>query len=158
MTAAPPSGEEAPSAAGATAEHEREAEVPATAPVEAEPPPEWNRPRPPLQGIDAQLHRLAVDLRLDEGQQQKIRPILVAQRDEAQRLQRDPQLKAPERHARLLALGDRTADQIRAQLTDEQRAQYVKPRSRSAVSGKAHAVRRPPAAAAAGATAGKDPK
>ena len=134
------------------------AEASATPPAESEPPPVWNRPRPPLQGVDAQLHRLATDLRLDAGQQQKIRPILVAQRDEWQRLQRDPTLQAAERHTRILALGDRVAEQIRAQLTDEQRAQYIKPRTRAAGVRHATAARHPSAATTAATPGGKDPK
>jgi hypothetical protein len=134
------------------------AEAPAALPAEGEPPPVWNRPRPPLQGIDAQLHRLATDLRLDAGQQQKIRPILVAQRDEWQRLQRDPTLKPVERHTRILALGDRVAEQIRAQLTDEQRAQYIKPRARSAEPRHGSAARHPPAATSTATPGGKDSK
>lgn len=152
---------EAPRAADASTlvtEPAAEADTPARPEAEGELAPEWNRPRPPLQGIDAQLHRLATDLRLDAAQQQKIRPILAAQRDEMQRLQRDPQLKSVERHSRILALGDQVAEQIRAQLTDEQRAQYIKPRARRVTTRPAPGARRPAAATTSATPGGKDPR
>jgi len=95
------------------------------------PAPTWNRRHTPSGGVDGQLRRLAVDLGLDAGQQDRIRPILIAQREQVQRLQNESGLSLAERQRRSLALGDRSAEQIRAQLTDEQRAQYIKPRTSS---------------------------
>jgi hypothetical protein len=80
-------------------------------------------------GPDAQLRRLTVDLKLDAAQQAKIRPILVARSEQMQQLQQDRQLAPAERQKRALAIGDRSAEQIRAQLTEAQRAQYIQPRT-----------------------------
>lgn len=118
------------------------AEPSAAAQPDSEPPPAWNRRPKAPGGVDGQLRRLAADLNLDSGQQQKIRPILLAQREQLQRLQRDSGLATAERQKRILALGDRSAEQIRAQLTDAQRAQYIKPRTKSPASEPASPVRR----------------
>ncbi|NML44466.1 hypothetical protein HHL11_11940 [Ramlibacter sp. G-1-2-2] len=89
----------------------------------------WNkRPKAPT-GVDGQLKRLAIDLKLDAAQQAKIKPILVARSEQMQRLQQDTQLTPTERRQRALAIGDRSSEQIRAQLTDAQRAQYIQPRA-----------------------------
>jgi hypothetical protein len=122
-----------------------------------EPPPVWNHRHKAPSGVDGQLRRLAADLNLDAGQQQKIRPILLAQREQMQRLQRDSGLAAAERQKRILALGDRSAEQIRAQLTDAQRAQYIQPRTKSPAP--ASPVRRGSTAASTpGTTPGKEVK
>lgn len=92
-------------------------------------PATWNKRRAAPTGVEAQLRRLAADLKLDAAQQAKIRPILVARSEEMQRLQHDTRLTPAERRQRALAIGDRSADQIRAQLTDAQRAQYIRPRT-----------------------------
>lgn len=109
------------------------------------------RPKAPT-GVDAQLKRLAADLKLDAAQQAKIRPILVARSEQMQRLQHDTQLPPAERRQRALAIGDRSAEQIRAQLTAAQRAQYIGPRGATAMAQAGPAVRRsgmapPPSAA-----------
>jgi hypothetical protein len=96
-------------------------------------PASWNRRRSAPTGVDGQLRRLAADLKLDAAQQAKIRPILVARNEQMQRLQQDKLLTPAERRQRALAIGDRSADQIRAQLTDAQRAQYIRPRAATAV-------------------------
>lgn len=79
-------------------------------------------------GVDAQVRRLTADLNLDPTQRAKIRPILVARSEDMQRLRQDTQLTPAQRRERTLAVGDRSADQIRAVLTDAQRAQFVQPR------------------------------
>jgi Spy/CpxP family protein refolding chaperone len=153
--------EQPPSLAEPAAETEvaTEADPKAASPTESEPQPVWNRRRVAPGGVDGQLRRLADDLRLDAGQRQKIRPILLAQRDQMQRLQRDSALAPAERQKRILALGDRSAEQIRAQLTDEQRAQYIKPRPKTAVSPLTSPARRGSAGASTpGTQAGKEVK
>jgi hypothetical protein len=118
----------------------------------SEPAADWNHRRVAPGGVDGQLRRLAADLKLDASQQAKIRPILVAQREEMQRLQRDTQLAQAARQQRILALGDRTATQIRVQLTDAQRAQYIQPRTAVVVAqAGSSAARRPTAASTSGA-------
>jgi hypothetical protein len=105
-------------------------------------PAPWNRRRKAPTGADAQLQRLAADLKLDAAQQAKIRPILVARNEQMQRLQQDKLLTPAERRQRVLAIGDRSAEQIRAQLTDAQRAQYIRPRAATAVAQAGPALRR----------------
>jgi hypothetical protein len=105
-------------------------------------PASWNRrPKAPT-GVDAQMKRLAADLKLDAAQQAKIRPILVARSEQMQRLQHDTKLTPAERRQRVLAIGDRSAEQIRAQLTEAQRAQYIQPRVAVAEAQAGPAVRR----------------
>ena len=142
---------QAPAATGA-AEPAAAADPNAAVEPEAEPPGVWNRRRAAPTGVDAQLRRLAANLRLDAGQQEKIRPILLAHRDQVERLLHDTQLAPAERQKRVLALGDRSADQIRAQLTDDQRAQYIQPRAAPVVAQAASAAKRGTAAAAAPGT------
>ena len=124
-----------------------------------EPAPAWNRRRAAPTGVDAQLRRLAADLRLDAGQQNKIRPVLVAHREQVQRLLSDTRLAPAERQKRILALGDRSADQIRVQLTDAQRAQYIQPRVAPRLAQAPSPARRgAPAASAPGAKVEKGVK
>ena len=111
--------------------------------------PAWNRRRAAPAGVDGQLRRLAADLGLDAGQQNKIRPVLVAHREQVQRLLRDTRLAPAERQKRMFALGDRSADQIRAQLTDAQRTQYIQPRVAAPLTQAASPARRGAAAASA---------
>lgn len=92
-------------------------------------PASWNRRRPAPSGVDGQLQRLTADLKLDSAQQAKIRPILVTRNEEMQRLQHDTKQTPTLRRQQALAIGDRSADQIRAQLTEAQRAQYIQPRA-----------------------------
>lgn len=127
-TADPASATDPAAAVGASAA-EAGTEPGADADGAASPP---RHARPPATGVDAQLQRLASDLGLDSGQQERIRPVLMAHREELERLKRDAHLAPAERQRRILALGDRTADQIRAQLNDDQRARYIKPRAAAA--------------------------
>jgi hypothetical protein len=126
----------APTAAAADADSATE---PGVDPAAA---PEWHHRRPAPSGVDARLAQLSTDLHLDAGQQERIKPILVAQREEAQRLMRDATLKPADRQKRLLALGDRSSEQIRAQLTDAQREQYIKPRTVQSTANEPPRIRR----------------
>jgi hypothetical protein len=114
-------------------------------------PTSWNRPRTAPTGVDGQLRRLTADLKLDASQQAKVRPILVARNEDLQRLQRDTQLTPAQRRERTLALGDRSAEQIRALLTDAQRAQFVGPRGATPVAQAGTTGRRRGAAASTAA-------
>ena len=149
------------SAAGETAQPASEPQQAAGTASQSEPdgPAQWNRRRTTPHGADAQLRRLAADLKLDAAQQAKVRTILVARNEQMQRLQHDTQLTPAERHQRVLAIGDQSAEQIRAQLTDAQRAQYIRPRAATPVAQAGAAGRRggmaapsPAAAAGKGAT------
>jgi hypothetical protein len=91
--------------------------------------PDWNHRRVAPGGVGGQLQRLVADLKLDAAQQAEIRPILVTHRSEVQRVQSDTQLAPAVRQQRILMLGDRAAAQIRAQLTDAQRARFIQPRA-----------------------------
>ena len=84
----------------------------------------------------------AADLKLDAAQQAKVRTILVARSEQMQALQHDTRLTPAERRQRVLAIGDSSAEQIRAQLTDAQRAQYIQPRAATAVAQAGPAGRR----------------
>lgn len=105
-------------------------------------PAQWNRRPRPASGVDGQLRRLAADLKLDAAQQAKVRTILVARSEQMQALQHDTRLTPAERRQRVLAIGDSSAEQIRAQLTDAQRAQYIQPRAATALAQAGPAGRR----------------
>ena len=142
-----PSGPGATEQPTATTEPAEAAEANVASSPQSEPAPDWNRRRTAPGGVDGQLRRLAADLKLDAGQQAKIRPILVARSEQIQRLHLETQLTPAERQQRVLALGDRSADQIRAQLSDAQRAQFIKPRAATVMAQAASSVRRSPTAA-----------
>jgi Spy/CpxP family protein refolding chaperone len=71
---------------------------------------------------------LTTELKLTPQQQQSVRKILEDQRQQVARAWSDTSVPSAVRVKATQAIGDRTADQIRALLTEEQRAKYVKPR------------------------------
>jgi hypothetical protein len=76
-------------------------------------------------------HRVAVlsrALDLDARQQGELRKIFASQREAVKKIWRDPALLAAERAPATRAVEDRTADAIRAILTDEQKKKYNPPK------------------------------
>jgi hypothetical protein len=143
-----PAGSTAGEKTEATSEPQRAAGADTASHSEPDVTAPWNRRRRAPTGVDGQLRRLAADLKLDAAQQAKVRPILVARSEQMQRLQHDKLMTPAERRQRVLAIGDSSAEQIRAQLTDAQRAQYIGPRAATAVAQAEPAVRRGGMAAA----------
>jgi hypothetical protein len=78
---------------------------------------------------------VARELALDATQQVRLRGILQAQRDDIARAWRDPSVPAALRIAATQTIGEKTADRIRAILTDEQREKYMKSHQHDAPGG-----------------------
>jgi len=77
-------------------------------------------------GIDARVQLLAKELDLDAGQQVEVRKILVRQRADVIQVWNNESMPAQVQVASTRAIGERTADSIRAILNDKQRARYSK--------------------------------
>jgi hypothetical protein len=67
---------------------------------------------------------LARSLDLDASQQARLRELLESQRQQLRQLWADPGVSGTDRVGPTLAIFDRTRDQIRAMLTDEQKKKY----------------------------------
>ena len=78
--------------------------------------------------LDGRVAIYARALGLDANQQLQLRDLLVWQRDQVQRVWNDATLTAAMRIHATGAIGDATADRIRAMLTEEQRKRYNPPR------------------------------
>jgi hypothetical protein len=78
--------------------------------------------------IDSRVKLLTTELKLTPQQQQSVRKILEDQRQQVARTWSDATVPSAVRVKTTQSIGDHTADQIRALLTDEQRSRYIKPR------------------------------
>jgi hypothetical protein len=78
--------------------------------------------------LDQRVQLLAKELDLDSRQQAGVRNILLQQRAEVSRVWADDSVPAAVRVAATRAIGDKTADRIRALLTDEQKKKYNPPK------------------------------
>ena len=87
--------------------------------------------------LDRRVMLLARELGLDATQQAQVKKVLEGQREQVARVWNDRSIPAARRVSATQAIGDRTADRIRALLNDEQRKKYIKPRQRAAAVGTA---------------------
>jgi Spy/CpxP family protein refolding chaperone len=87
---------------------------------------------PPL---DRRVALLAKELDLDAAQKIKVKAVLEGQRQQVARVWSDGAIPSAERIGRTQAIGDHTADQIRALLTEEQRKKYIQARQRDVAVG-----------------------
>lgn len=109
-------------AAAASAEEAEEAAA-------AAPATTHRMPRLPM---DNRVRLLAKELKLDAHQQTEVTKVLQAQRAEVAKVWSDPLVSSALRIAATQAIGDKTAERIRALLNEEQRSQYIKPRQHEA--------------------------
>jgi Spy/CpxP family protein refolding chaperone len=79
-------------------------------------------------GLEDRVKILSKALDLDAGQQLDLKKILEGQREQVMKAWSDPSVAPAYRVLATQAIGDRTADQIRALLNDEQRKKYGAPR------------------------------
>jgi hypothetical protein len=115
---------------------EAPAPTPSAAPASGEvaPTPKVRRAyRPPRPlsaeaALDQRIHLLSVELGLDDTQQAGVREALITQRQQTLKVWQDTSIPAPLRIKVTQDIGMRTADRIRALLTDAQREKYIKPR------------------------------
>ncbi|HYS24941.1 MAG TPA: hypothetical protein VEP46_05040 [Vicinamibacterales bacterium] len=100
-------------------------------------PQDTARRRKRASPLDRRVMLLARELGLDATQQAQVKKVLEAQREQVARLWNDKSIPAARRVSATQAIGDRTADRIRALLNDEQRKRYIKPRHRDVAVGTA---------------------
>jgi hypothetical protein len=87
--------------------------------------------------LDRRVMLLARELGLDAAQQAQVKKVLQGQREQVARVWNDKSIPAARRVSATQAIGDRTADRIRALLNDEQRKKYIQPRKRDVAVGTA---------------------
>ena len=109
---------------GAAAQEEAPAAQASVAPskAEAEPPGEPGIRHRPMSPLDKRVALLTKELKLDAGQQAKVKKILQDQQMQVSRLWNDTSMAPALRVNATQTIGDRTADQIRALLNEEQRS------------------------------------
>jgi hypothetical protein len=78
--------------------------------------------------LDDRVKALTRALDLDPTQQSEVRKLLQDQREEVRRVWGDATVPAPYRVSATQAISDRTADRIRALLSDEQKKKYKPPK------------------------------
>ena len=78
--------------------------------------------------LDGRVAMLSKALGLDAKQRSELRKVLESQREQIMRVWNDPAVPAEYRIPATRAINDRTADQIRELLTDEQKKKYSPPR------------------------------
>ena len=105
--------------------------LPAPAAGEAQGAPAASQ-RPPLprgkrSGLEARVARLTRALGLDARQQDALRTLLRDQREQVQRIWRDESVPPADRVAATRSVSLRTADRIRAMLSESQRRRYDPP-------------------------------
>jgi len=84
-------------------------------------------PRGRRSGLEARVAKLSQALGLDAVQQAALRKLLQEQRRQVQWIWSEPSVPAADRVAATRVLSARTADRIRAMLTEEQRKKYEGP-------------------------------
>jgi len=121
-------GQTAPQAEAAPAAAEA-APAAAAAPEDAAsmPPSRKPRHRAHRSNVDDRLALLTAELKLDANQRDAVRKILENQRLQTQKVWSDASVPSSLRVKSTQAIGDRTAQQIREVLNDEQRGRYIKP-------------------------------
>jgi hypothetical protein len=83
-------------------------------------------------GLANRVQLMTKELDLDVRQQTELKTILEAQRSEVSRVWSDPSVPSAVRVGATQAIGERTADRIRAMLSDAQRKKYIQPRQHEA--------------------------
>ncbi len=116
-----------------------------TAPVEreapAQVPPKATHYARPAQGrmdpLERRLKLLTRELDLNSDQQKAVREILQGQRAAVLQIWSDPAIAPAERAPAVRLVGERTADRIRAVLSEEQKKKYNRPLPDGALSAQA---------------------
>ena len=84
------------------------------------------------EALDKRVQLLATELNLDTAQQVAVRRLLLQQREQTLKVWKDEAAPAALRIKATQGVADRTAEQIRALLNDEQRGRYSQPHNRDA--------------------------
>jgi hypothetical protein len=80
--------------------------------------------------LDERVQKLSRTLNLDAAQQSQLREVLAMQREQMTRVWSDSSVPSAYRISATRAIGNQTAERIRALLTEEQRAQFSQPSQR----------------------------
>ena len=80
-----------------------------------------------VDALEQRVQLLTHELDLNAQQQQAVRKILLGQREAVKQIWQDPAIAPAERAPAVRLVGERTADQIRAVLNEEQRNKYNRP-------------------------------
>jgi len=94
--------------------------------------PGADSPHRAMSPLDRRVALLSKELNLDASQRVKVRKILEGQSQQVAQVWNDESVAAAARVKATQAIGDRTADQIRAVLNEEQRQRYIQPHRRDA--------------------------
>jgi hypothetical protein len=86
-----------------------------------------HHPRGQAAGLEDRVKTLSTALDLNEAQQAHLRAILTIQQQQVTRIWADSAVPAAYRVSATHAMSNRTADEIRAMLTDEQKAKFNPP-------------------------------
>ncbi len=98
------------------------------------------RPRPArIDPLEQRVQLLSHELDLNPEQQEAVRQILRGQREAVRRIWQDPAISPAERAPAVRLVGERTADRIRAVLSEEQKKKYNRPVPDGALSARASA-------------------
>ena len=89
--------------------------------------------------LDRRVALLAKELNLDAGQQARVKKVLENQRAQMNQVWNNTSLSPAMRVSSTQSIGDRTADQIRALLNEEQRKKYIQEHKRETKVGTAGA-------------------
>ena len=100
--------------------------------TEAEKPGEPGIRHKSVSPLDRRVALLTKELKLDASQQVRVKKILQDQQVQVSRLWSDTSMAPALRINATQTIGDRTADQIRALLNDEQRSKYIQEHKRIA--------------------------
>jgi hypothetical protein len=95
------------------------------------------RRRQTLSPLDRRVALLGQELKLDDGQRAKVKLLLQSQSAQVSHVWDDASIPSALRVKSTQTIGERTADQIRALLNDEQRKKYIQPRQHDAKVGAA---------------------
>jgi Spy/CpxP family protein refolding chaperone len=91
-------------------------------------PPHFARQRPThADALERRVQLLTHELDLNAQQQQAVRKILLAQREAVKQIWQDPEIAPAERAPAVRLAGERTADEIRVVLNEEQKKKYNRP-------------------------------
>ncbi len=102
-------------------------------------PPHSLRERPVhVDALEQRVQLLTHELDLNAQQQQAVRKILLGQREAVKQIWQDPAIEPAERAPAVRLVGERTADQIRAVLNEEQKKKYNRPQPEGELSTRAN--------------------
>lgn len=90
-----------------------------------------------VDALEQRVQLLTHELDLNAQQQQAVRKILLSQREAVRQIWQDPAISPAERAPAVRLAGERTADQIRAVLNEEQKKKYNKPQPEGELSTRA---------------------